>query len=130
MTLPLRLLVADDDDALREIVCEGLADEGFEVVPAEDGERALELFRTRGPYDALLLDEEMPHFTGRQLVALIRSGSDDVPALIVSGSLMMDERERAALGIGPILMKPISISDIAKAVREAVASRAERNVHS
>jgi CheY-like chemotaxis protein len=128
MRLPLRLLVADDDATLREILCEGLSDEGFDVDSAEDGQRALELFRSHGPYDALLLDEEMPRLTGRQTIALIRAGQDDVPALLVSGNLVMDETERAALGVGPVLLKPVTIRELAKAVRDAVASRPARAV--
>ena len=126
--VPLRLLVADDDATLREIVCEGLVDEGFEVVPAEDGERALELFRTRGPYDALLLDEEMPGLTGRQLLGVIRAQNDLVPVLLLSGNLVMEDDERSALGVGPVLLKPVTIRELAQAVRQAVAAGAGRSV--
>jgi CheY-like chemotaxis protein len=65
--LPARVLLAEDDPQLREILLDGLQDEGFSVVAAEDGVRALDLFLSQGPFDVVLLDEEMPGLTGREL---------------------------------------------------------------
>jgi CheY-like chemotaxis protein len=121
---PLRVLVAEDDDMLREIVCAGLADHGFDVVSAPDGAAALRLFESAGPYDALLLDEEMPYMTGRQLLARLRHAGERVAALLMSGHLEMDDRERARLDVGPVLRKPVSIRDISAAIRRAVDARA------
>ena len=120
-----RVLVAEDDDLLREIVCVGLANEGFEVVAASDGAVALELFRARGPYDALLLDEEMPHLTGRQLLVRLRAAGERVAALLISGNLEIDDDERATLGVGPVIRKPASLDDICRALHQVIdANRA------
>jgi CheY-like chemotaxis protein len=123
ITEALRILVADDDPVLREILSEGLEEEGFEVVLAGDGAEALELLQSGTRYDALLLDEEMPRLSGRQLLAQLRRVRANVPALIISGNLVMNEDERNALGV-PILLKPVSIREIAQVVREVIASRA------
>jgi CheY-like chemotaxis protein len=114
--LILRVLVAEDDALLREILCDGLADEGFVVEAAEDGEEALKRFHAGGPFDVLLFDEEMPGLTGRALLSRIRAEGHRVPALIISGNLHLDAEECAALGIGPVLRKPISFADIAVAL--------------
>ena len=119
--MSLRVLVAEDDALLREILCDGLADEGFAVEAAGDGEDALKRFRANGPFDVLLLDEEMPGMTGCAFLAQIRSEGHRVPALIISGNLHLDAGECAALGIGPVLRKPISFEDLAIALRRAAA---------
>ena len=118
----LRLLVAEDDEFLREILQEGLEAEGFDVVSAADGAQALELFLTSGPYDALLLDDEMPRLTGRKVLARLREAGERVAALLFSGSLVLDENERAGLGVGAVLRKPVSITELTAAIRRTLAS--------
>ena len=115
------MLVAEDDALLREILYDGLTDQGFAGEAAADGQDALERFRACGPFDVLLLDEEMPGMTGRAFLAQIRSEGHQVPALMISGNLHLDSEECAALGIGPVLRKPISFEDLAIALRCAVA---------
>lgn len=117
----LRVLVVEDDALLREILCDGLADQGFVVEAAEDGEEALERFHAGGPFDVLLLDEEMPGLTGRALLSRIRAEGHRVPALIISGNLYLDAEECAALGIGPVLRKPLSFADLGAALRGVAA---------
>ena len=119
----MRILVAEDEAPLREILCEGLREEGFEVVEATDGVQALELFRNAGPFDLLLLDEEMPRLTGRRVVAHLRAQGEDVTAVLFSGSLVLTHEEQARLRVGPALRKPISLSDLARVIRGAVDSR-------
>ena len=117
-----RVLLAEDEALLREILVEGLVDEGFEVEAGVDGVEALLLFRTRDPFDALLLDEEMPGLTGRQLLRLLRGEGDRVPAVICSGNLVLDATEQAELGVGPVLRKPVSMRDLCAALRDAIAA--------
>jgi CheY-like chemotaxis protein len=119
--LTLRVLVAEDDALLREILCDGLTDQGFTVESATDGREALKRFHASGPFDVILLDEEMPGMTGRAFLAQIRAEGHRVPALIISGNLHLDTEECAALGIGPVLRKPISFLDLTAALRRAVA---------
>jgi len=116
-----RVLLAEDEAPLREILYEGLLDEGFEVEAAVDGADALRLYRTRGPFDVLLVDEEMPGLTGRRLVQALREEGETVGAGILSGNLELDDAESAALGVGPVLRKPASMREIVAALRAAVA---------
>ena len=118
-----RVLLAEDEALLREILVEGLSDEGFEVEAAMDGMEALILYRAKGPFDALLLDDEMPGLTGRQLLRLLRGEGATVAAVIFSGNLVLDDDERAELGVGPVLRKPVSMRDICAALRDAIAGR-------
>jgi two-component system response regulator MprA len=116
-----RVLLAEDEPLLREILIEGLIDEGFEVEAAVDGLEALVLYRAKRPFEALLLDEEMPGLTGRQILRLLRGEGDWVPAVILSGNLLLDAAERAELGVGPVLRKPVSMRDLCAALRDAIA---------
>jgi CheY-like chemotaxis protein len=115
-----RILVAEDDPMLREILCTGLSDEGFDVVAAEDGQAALELYHGDGPYDALLVDDEMPRLTGRELLSKLRQAGERVAALIISGNLVLSEAERDLLGVGPVLRKPLSINELTRAISQLI----------
>ena len=119
----VRILLAEDDPVLRDILQEGLGEEGFEVCVAPDGAHALERYQSDGPYDVLLVDEEMPHVTGRELIRRLRQRGDRVPVLLISGNLHLDQAERDALGVGPVLRKPISLRELTQAVRDALAGR-------
>jgi CheY-like chemotaxis protein len=120
--LPARVLLAEDDPQLREILCDGLRDEGFSVVAAEDGVHALELFLAEGPFDVILLDEEMPRLTGREFLAHIRELGEQVPAVIISGSLNLEQPEQQRLGIHDLLRKPTPIAEMAASLRRALSA--------
>ena len=114
------MLVAEDDALLREILCDGLTDQGFVVEAAADGQDALKRFRASGPFDVLLLDEEMPRLTGREVLRRVREGGSRVAALLISGSLELSAAERDRLGVGPVLKKPLSLVELSRAVRQAI----------
>jgi CheY-like chemotaxis protein len=104
-----RLLVAEDDDQLRSFLAAGLHAAGFAVVAAADGAEALRLYETAGPFDALLLDDDMPRATGREVLRRLRSRGDLLPALLFSGELTLSESEQAALHVGPVVRKPCGL---------------------
>ena len=120
MTRRIRILLAEDDDVLREVLQEGLEADGFDVVAAPDGAKALDMFRSGGPYDVLLLDEEMPGLTGRQLLGKLREQGVGVTALLISGNLELSREERTALGVGPVLRKPIALDDLTRELRRVI----------
>jgi CheY-like chemotaxis protein len=117
-----RVLLAEDEALLREILVEGLVDEGFEVEAAVDGMEALLIYRAKGPFDALLLDEEMPGLTGRMLLRLLRGEGSWVAAVLFSGNLVLEPDEQAELGVGPVLRKPVSLRELCAALRDAIAA--------
>src|SRR6202012_34559 len=120
-----RILIAEDEEALRALCARGLTTDGHEVVSACDGSEELEILtREEGRFDLLLTDVRMPIMDG---IALALSTARDFPALTI---LMMtgyaDQRERAhgldAL-IHDVVTKPFSLSDIRKAVAEALVAK-------
>jgi len=62
------ILLVDDEDALREVVAERLAEEGFDVVEAASGEAALEQLQ-RFAFDVIIADLRLPGIDGRQVIA-------------------------------------------------------------
>ncbi len=115
-----RVLVVEDQADLRELLEEGLREGGFEVVAAAGGPEGLEAYRTQGPCDVLLLDEELPGFSGRELLRLIRQGDADVPALIYSGSLVLTDDECRRLGVSLILRKPLPLAAVVAAIHRTL----------
>ncbi|MBN2369011.1 MAG: response regulator [Vicinamibacteria bacterium] len=116
------MLLADDDAQLREYAIRVLSAAGFEIMAAADGEEALAFYRDYGPFDVLLLDEDMPRRNGRSLLASIRETGDDVPAVIWSGDPDLTDSEIAALHVATLLRKPISPSALISALRDAIAT--------
>ena len=80
------VLIAEDDAGVRMTLEFVLADEGFEVLSAEDGEQALNLALERSP-DAILLDGIMPKMTGKQVLTALRAlkATADTPVFVLTG---------------------------------------------
>jgi DNA-binding response OmpR family regulator len=81
-----RILVADDEELLRECVSAALTHHGFIVDAAEDGGAAWEALQI-GRYDALITDNIMPALTGIDLVKKMRSAGMTLPVIMASGNL-------------------------------------------
>jgi two-component system cell cycle sensor histidine kinase/response regulator CckA len=80
------VLVVDDDEPARMVLRRMLARIGFEVEEAEDGERAVELFRERGSaLAAVVLDLTMPRMGGEQALPELRRMRPGIPVLMISG---------------------------------------------
>jgi DNA-binding response OmpR family regulator len=117
-----RILIAEDEEALRALCARGLTTDGHEVLSACDGSEALEILtREEGRFDLLLTDVRMPIMDG---IALALSTARDFPTLTI---LMMtgyaDQRERAhnleAL-IHDVITKPFTLTTLRAAVNGAL----------
>jgi len=121
MSVPaLRILVVEDVSELREVMREVLLAEGFEVIVAGDGREGFDLYCRDPRYDLLLLDDEMPRMSGRELLRALRAQGARMPALFCSGSLEVDASERASMGVAGVLRKPVTIADLTAAVRRTL----------
>jgi DNA-binding response OmpR family regulator len=117
-----RVLAAEDDPLLRDMLFDALSHEGFDACCVENGRVARERLGSTGPYDALLLDDRMPHLSGRDLLRELRTAGEDIPALILSGGCELDDDERAFLRPAAILQKPIANAEIYRPHRAAIES--------
>ncbi|MCU1263953.1 MAG: Signal transduction histidine kinase [Acidobacteria bacterium] len=83
---PVRLLVVDDEITVRDVLAEALKADGCEVVTAENGQEALDLFdEYHGEFDAVFTDIGMPEMNGWELATAIRRRSENIALAIVSG---------------------------------------------
>jgi signal transduction histidine kinase/CheY-like chemotaxis protein len=119
------LLVAEDDPAVRGVVCGVLREAGYEVLEAARPSEALELWRRQGARVALLLsDVVMPQMNGEELVAKLRVERPALPVVFVTG---YDPQDRVASVEGArCLTKPFSSGELLEVVRETLAAAAQR----
>lgn len=125
------VLVVDDDEAVRSSVIDILADLGYSVVAAADGEEALDKL-ARQAVDAVVLDIKMPRKDGIAVVNEL-SPEPPPPGIVFVTAYDVDPEMVAALGtrVTEILRKPIPPVDLIRAVGDAVevakASRTQRH---
>jgi len=117
-----RILFVDDDPAQTEITTEMLEHLGYEVVTANDGARALELFSDQvSTFDLVITDISMPTMSGKVLAQEILRIRRDMPIILCTGySEDISPREVSALGISDYLMKPMGMHDLAKSIRRVL----------
>jgi CheY-like chemotaxis protein len=121
-----RILIAEDEEALRAMCARALATDGHHVETAGDGSEALEiLIRERGRFDLLLTDVRMPIMDGIALSLAAARDFPDITILLMTG--YADQRERAqgldAL-VHDVIAKPFSVAELRGTVSEALAVRA------
>jgi len=107
-----RILVVDDEDAIRQVTAEALERHGFVVETAADGEEGLEKFRRQpGAFSLVFTDLMMPRMNGYQLIREIRADGTRLPIIASSGmtgdgTAGKDDPGLAALHIKTLLIKP------------------------
>ena len=87
----VRILVVDDDRAVRESLRRSLSFNGYSVSLAEDGVEALEMIAADRP-DGLVLDVMMPRLDGLEVCRQLRSTGDDLPILVLTARDTVSER--------------------------------------
>ena len=105
------VLVAEDDEINREVLCEQLQVLGYACIAVENGLEALELFEKRR-FALVLTDYHMPGMDGFGLTEAIRSGDSgsDVPIVMVTSNAMPGEEERCLdAGMDAYLIKPVRL---------------------
>jgi CheY-like chemotaxis protein len=116
------VLVVDDDDAMRELVCSTLEAEGYDVDAADHGGTALERLRKAEQPDLVLLDLEMPVMDGWRLIDEMRAldRCSGTAVLVMSGAT-----REAPEGV-PFIAKPASMRGLLAAVHRATRGRRRR----
>jgi putative two-component system response regulator len=113
------ILVADDEEANRELLAQILEREGYQVVLAEDGEEAITLF-SRHPIDLALLDVKMPRQNGFQVCRAIKKNPDTrlIPVVLITGLINTNDRIAGIeCGADDYLHKPIRREELTARVR-------------
>jgi DNA-binding response OmpR family regulator len=120
-----RILIAEDEEPIRDLCARALSGDGHEVLSAADGAAAYDLIgREHGHFDLLLTDIKMPVMDGIALALAAARDYPDLTILLMTG--FADQRERAhgldAL-IHDVLKKPFSLDEFRLAVKGALAAR-------
>ena len=116
---PLRILVADDQDIICELIAEYLRADGHVVEVACDGNDALAKFDP-DRFDLVVTDQSMPGLSGEQLARAINQSAHGTPVILLTGfGDEMQARGTLPEGICLIVGKPVSAADLRRAVLEA-----------
>jgi DNA-binding response OmpR family regulator len=103
-----KILVVDDESRMRKLVKDFLVKSAFEVIEAENGEQAVEIFFREKNIDLIVLDVMMPHMDGWQTCRQIRSFSKVPIIMLTAKSDERDELQGFELGVDEYITKPFS----------------------
>ena len=124
---PKRILVADDERDIVELVAYNLEGEGFSVLKAHDGRKAWEMVRKEKP-DLVILDLMMPELSGMDVCRMIRGRAETaaIPIIMLTAkSEPLDKILGLEIGADDYLTKPFHVRELVARVR-AVLRRLER----
>lgn len=107
----LKILIAEDEKDLRRLLHDQLIGEGYEVIEAEDGKRALELFNSEKP-DMAILDIMMPGTDGLSVLSKIRESSEMPVIMLTARGDEIDKVSGLRLGADDYLVKPWGVNEL------------------
>ena len=121
----MRVLVVEDYAPVRAAVREGLAENGFAVDVANDGEEGLWLAQSN-PYDVIVLDLMLPKVDGTSILKKLRAGGSQVAVIVLTARDQLDDRVKGLdLGADDYLVKPFAFAELLARVRALVRRRYE-----
>jgi len=120
--LPERVLVVEDDADTRLMLVSAIADEGFEPIPALDGQHALRTALAVEP-SAIVLDLMLPEVNGEEFVRAYRAQSDVVAPIVVVSAHRDAEAVGNRVGAWAVLPKPLDISELLARLKATIRSR-------
>jgi two-component system KDP operon response regulator KdpE len=123
---PLRVLVVDDEPAIRRFLRTSLGAQGHRIFEAEDGKAALESFRRDAP-DVVVLDLGLPDADGLDIISQIRAGGSSIPIVVLSSRTDETGKVRALdLGADDYVTKPFGMDELLARLRAAMRHRLQQ----
>jgi DNA-binding response OmpR family regulator len=117
---PIKLLIAEDEADVLRIMAKDLAQQGYAVVTAQDGEEAWRKIQSEKP-DIVLLDLIMPKLTGFDVLSRLRKNPTTEkwqPVIIVSAKSELDDMQKGfAMEADHYLTKPCKMEDVLRAIK-------------
>jgi CheY-like chemotaxis protein/anti-sigma regulatory factor (Ser/Thr protein kinase) len=122
ITPGLRILVAEDDAAGRDLLEEYLKISGHTVESAQDGSEAMEKL-SAGTFDLVITDRSMPGACGDEVARAAKARNPGIPVILLTGfgDLMHDAGECPS-GVDLVLSKPVTLEDMQRAIRKVMAA--------
>ena len=123
------MLVAEDEEAVRELTCEFLKSAGYEVLSASNGSEALALAQdTRQPIHALVTDLVMPRMRGPELARRLRIERTQIKVIYVSGYLDYQKNGNEFVEDALFIQKPFTRSALVARMAELLKEDAQTPV--
>src|SRR5262249_55757548 len=120
---PLRILFADDERSLQEVMRSELPRLGHEVIVCPDGKSAIQALE-KSVFDAAILDLRMPEFNGIEVLEKIKQVSPDTEVIIMTGHASVETAiDAVRLGAFDYITKPCKMAQIETILRKAVEKR-------
>ena len=121
-----RILIVDDDAAVRSLLAESLALSGYVIHEAENGQVALGLVRQHS-FDLALVDLSLGDIYGMDVVNVLRRAYPDVAVLILTGFSSLESALQALhLGVDEYLVKPVDVASLRERVRQVLENHRRR----
>ncbi len=123
---PLRVLLVDDEPAIRRFLRLSFDAEGYQVEEAGDGKAALEILRQKKP-DLLILDLGLPDLDGFEVIRQLREAGSSIPIIVLSSRT--DEKGKVQaldLGADDYVTKPFGIDELQARIRTALRHRLQQ----
>jgi len=118
VTNRFHILVVDDEPAQREMISGFLKKQAFDVVVAENGAKALELFR-HDSIDLILTDQRMPHLSGLDLLQAVRAINPETPVILMTAFGSIEAAVSAIQGgATDYLTKPLNLDELLYRIRQ------------
>jgi two-component system KDP operon response regulator KdpE len=125
-TIPLRVLVVDDEPAIRRFLRTSLTARGYDIAEAADGPQALDEVRRHAP-DLLVLDLGLPGIDGLEVIRRLREGGSVIPIIVLS--IRADEAgkvEALDLGADDFVTKPFGVDELLARIRAALRHKLQQ----
>jgi two-component system, OmpR family, response regulator MprA len=122
----VKILIVDDERAVRESLQRALELEGYEIELAADGREALERLGADGNVDAVLLDVLMPGMDGLEICRTIRRNGNPVPVLMLTARTQVEDRvEGLDAGADDYVTKPFALEELLARLRALLRRTAD-----
>jgi CheY-like chemotaxis protein len=123
--MPLRILLAEDDLEMRNLLADLLRQEGYDVQVVEDGAKLIDLLRTSAVHEpaldvgVVISDFLMPGATGLEVLAFLRRSGSKTPFILITAFGNPElHAEAHALEVSVVFDKPFDLEDLQAAVRK------------
>ena len=114
------ILVVDDQQGVRRLLQEVLTEQGYEVVTAANGIKALDMLSRLKPR-AVILDMKMPGLDGLETLKKLRERNSEIPVIMMTAYGELDTEERfQQYGVRQFLVKPFDLNDVCFLIKKVL----------